>query len=99
MISYNDFIANVNEADLAMMTEFIQGNRITTTVAAEADALYAQAERLFTAGVVFRVVRGWELKGGVLEYSFDGYVDPVGAGYIAKAAKERVVLSREPLPA
>lgn len=98
MITYDEFIANVNENDLAMLTEFVQGHRITAITAPEADALFAQAQRLFTAGLVWRVTRGYEMKSGMIEYSFDGFVDPIAAGYIAKACKERVILSRDPLP-
>lgn len=35
---------------------------------------------------------------GNLQQSFSGTVAPVAAGYVAQLARERVVLSREPLP-
>lgn len=98
VISYNDFIANVQTADLAMMTEFIQGKRIQALSAPEADALFAQAQRLFEAGILWRVVRGYDQSSGSLVYTFDGYLVPEAAAYVSQAARERVQMSREPLP-
>lgn len=98
VIDYNTFLANVQTADLAMLTEFIQGKRVTGATQAEADALFAQAQRLYNAGLVWRVVRGYDQSSGVTVFTFDGFCDPVAAGYIAQAARERVQMSRLPLP-
>lgn len=98
MITYAEFIANVNQDDLGMLTAFAQGNRSATRNAAEADALFTQVTRLFTAGLIWRVVRGYEQKSDGMEYQFDGYLSPVAFGYVAQAARERVILSRLPLP-
>jgi hypothetical protein len=98
MIDFNTFLANVNENDLAMMTVFVQGQRVFAGSAAEADALFLQAQRLFTAGMLWRVVRGYEMKDGATAQSFDGFVTPEGAAYLARLARERVTLSRQPLP-
>jgi hypothetical protein len=98
MITYEEFLANVNEDDLGMLTTFAQGNRAITRNAQEAEALFTQATRLFTAGMVWRVVRGYEQKSDGVEYQFDGYLSPVAFGYVAKAARERVMISRDPLP-
>jgi hypothetical protein len=98
MITYDQFIANVNENDLAVLTSFSVGKRIICLTQQEADAMIVQCERLREAGMCWRIVYAKENKAGGVEFQFDGYVDPVGAGYIAKAARERVMISRDPLP-
>lgn len=97
-VPYDVFLANVNENDLALMTDFIQGTRVSAADGAEADALFAEAERLYNAGMVHEVHRIFKEVNGVTVQQFDGFVTDVGKGYIARLAKERVLLSRDPIP-
>lgn len=96
MVSYEQFLAEVNEADMAMLLSFAKGEWVLTRNAGEADALFAQATRLFTAKLVWRVVRGYEDKDPDVEYQFDGWVSPLAFNYITQAARERVIQSRQP---
>lgn len=102
-ISYETFLANVTVEDLAMMTTFSVGQRAKTLSPDEAAVLRAQADRLLQSGMLWRYTIGQEPKAvvdGVLqiEYQFDGWLDPVGAGYLSRAVQERVRISRIPLP-
>jgi hypothetical protein len=98
-IDYNTFLANVNEADLAVMTNFIVGATVTTTTGEEADGLYNQCVRLYDAGMISEMHRIYKTDtSGDLQQSFSGVVTPVGAGYLVRLARERVILSRDPLP-
>lgn len=97
-IDYTTFLANVNAADLAMLTTFIVGVSVIAATPAEADAQFVQANRLYDAGLLTELNRKYREVNGVLEQSYVGIVSPVAAGYVAKLARERVELSREPLP-
>lgn len=99
-IDYNTFLANVNTDDLAMLTSFIVGVDVQAQADATlADQLFAQAVRLNSAGLLDDLHRIYthDSNGNLLQ-SFIGTVSPVAAGYVAQLARERVVLSREPLP-
>lgn len=97
-IDYPTFLTNVNPDDLAMLTTFIVGVSVQAADATAADALFVQAQRLYSAGMLTNLHRIYQDVGGVLQQSFTGLVDPVAAGYVAKLARERVALSRAPLP-
>lgn len=97
-IAYPTFLANVNTDDLAMLTTFIVGVSVQSASATEADALFVQAQRLYTAGLLTNLHRIYQDASGTLMQSFTGLVHPVAAGYIAQLARERVALSRDPLP-
>lgn len=100
-IDYDTFVANVNTDDLAMLTSFIVGVDVQAqTDAALADALFTQAVRLNSAGMLDELHRVYthDSNGNLLQ-SFRGVVSPTAAGYVARLARERVVLSRAPVPA
>lgn len=99
LIDYPTFLANVNTDDLAMLTTFIVGVSVNAADATQADALFAQATRLNDAGLLTNLHRIYTDDGnGNVQQSFTGLVSPQAAGYVAQLARERVVLSRAPLP-
>lgn len=99
-VDYPTFLANVNPDDLAMLTSFIVGVDVKALADATlADQLFAQAVRLNSAGLLDNLHRIYSHDdNGNLLQSFIGTVAPVAAGYIAQLARERIVLSRDPLP-
>lgn len=99
LISYNDFIANAQEADINALAILAAGTQVKTTNASEADGYQAQCQRLYDAGLLTRFARGLEMTSdGVSWHTFDGRLAPEAVPYIAQAAKERVLLSRNPIP-
>lgn len=99
LIDYPTFLANVNTDDLAMLTTFIVGVSVNAADATQADALFAQATRLNGAGLLTNLHRIYTNdSNGNVQQSFTGLVSPQAAGYVAQLARERVVLSRSPLP-
>lgn len=98
-VDYPTFLANVNTDDLAMLTSFIVGVDVQAlTDATLADQLFAQAVRLNGAGLLDSLHRVYTHDGaGTLMQAFSGTVSPVAAGYVARLARERIVLSRAPL--
>jgi hypothetical protein len=100
IIDYPTFLANVNPDDLAMLTSFIVGVDVQALDdAALADQLFTQAVRLNSAGLLDNLHRVYSHdSAGTLLQSFSGTVSPVAAGYVAQLARERIVLSRDPLP-
>ena len=99
MISYPEFLANAQAEDIRVLNLLAQGQRLEFSSPAEADAMFQHIERLDSAGFVIRVSRVYERRSGVLWQSFEALIEPVASTYLAKAASERVLLSREPLPA
>lgn len=100
MISYNDFLANVQVAHMQLLATFTAGERVRfpdTDAQGITDARAACAQ-LFSNGLLSRVAEGYELVGGVQWHTFDGYVEPAALGYCWQLARERLALSREPLP-
>ena len=98
MISYDEFIANASADDIRILNLFAMGQKIEFNDPAQADAMFAQVERLDAAGFVIRAHRGYERRAGALWQTFEAFIEPVAANYLARAASERVQLSREPLP-
>lgn len=99
-IDYPSFLANVNPDDLAMLTSFVCNVDVQAMGDATlADQLFAQAVRLNQAGLLDSLHRIYshDANGNLLQ-SFSGTVSPVAAGYVAQLARERIVLSRDPLP-
>ena len=97
-VDYPTFLANVNTSDLAMLTTFIVGVSVQSATSTEADALFVQAQRLYSAGLLTNLHRIYQDVSGVLQQSFTGLVAPQAAGYVAQLARERVTLSRNTLP-
>jgi hypothetical protein len=99
VITYAEFLANAQPEDIRVMNLLAQGQKLEFNDPAEAESMFQQILRLDTAGFVLRTARVFERRSGVLWQSFDALIDPVASTYLAKAASERVLLSREPLPA
>lgn len=97
-VDYNTFLANVVAEDLAMLTSFLVGVEALANTPAQGDSLFVQAQRLYDAGLVSSVSRRYYDDGGVTWQGFLGALAPVAVGYIGQLARERVTLSREPLP-
>ena len=98
IITYATFLAAAQEADVQALATLANGTIVRTQSAEEAEVFQAQAERLFGAEVITGFKRGKERVAGAVWHTFEGRVDPVAAVYIAKAAMERLMLSREELP-
>jgi hypothetical protein len=104
MIEYNAFLAQINPQQLQLLATFTAGERAkllaTDTVAVEDFRNWSR--QLFDMGLLSRVAEGYELIngdfGGVLWYTFDGYATEAAKGYVWQLARERVYLSRDPLP-
>lgn len=95
LISYETFLANVQEQDLRALSLLASGETIKTTNAVEGDAYEAAGVRLYNAGCLTRLRRSLEVIGGETWHVFDGLVNPVALVYVANCAMERVMLSRE----
>lgn len=101
--SYNQFIGGVQEADLRALALLTNGNVIQTDNAVEAEAIFAQLNRLFDYNMISKPKRGWDkvdldLPTEKVWYTFECRVTSTALNYIAQAAMERVILSRDPLP-
>ena len=97
-VSYDVFVANVQQEDLNMLTAFTVGLRVRSGSPEEADALFNEAQRLYQAGMLVEVHRVYREEDGVVVQFFDGYATDIAKGYLARLARERVLLSREPIP-
>lgn len=98
MITYDQFIANAETEDIRVLNLLAQGQEIKFNVAVEADTFFQRIQRLDTAGFVLRANRAYFRVGGVLWQGFTALIDPAASVYLARAAAERVQLSRLPLP-
>ena len=101
LIDYNTFVANVQEGHLNLLSAFTAGTRVrvlnTDTVAI--DTMRQQCEDLFGNELLTRVAEGYERVGSDVWRTFDGYVNEAAKGYVDRLARERIALSREPVPA
>ena len=93
--TYAEFLQGAEETDVRLMNFFAMGQRISTQDPVEADQFYAALERLFGYEVLTRAVRGWERRNDGVWYTFDAVIDPVAATYVARAAMERLIFSRD----
>lgn len=100
MISYNDFLANVQISHMLLLAAFTAGERVRfeDIDTQGIDDCRAACTQLFDAGLLNRVAEGYEMVGDVKWHTFDGYVVPAALGYCWQLARERLVLSRDPLP-
>lgn len=98
LISYDVFIANAEEDDIHGLALLANGEIIRTPDEAEAATYEARGMRLRNAGLLTRFRRSHEDDGGQVWHVFDAVVHPVAITYVARAAKERVIISRDPLP-
>lgn len=97
LVDYPTFLANVQTADLGMLTSFVTNVPVLNTPGddAGADALFVQAQRLYGYGLLTSLTRAYTDNGsGLLQQTFTGVVSPPAAGYLAQLARERVALSR-----
>lgn len=100
MIDYNTFLANVQISHMLLLASFTAGERVRfeETDTAGIDAARAACVQLFDSGLLNRVAEGYEMVGEVKWHTFDGYVVPAALGYCWQLARERLLLSRDPLP-
>jgi hypothetical protein len=96
-VDYPTFLATVVPDDLAMLTSFLVGVEVQGDPAT-APGLLVQAQRLYDAGLVTEFAqRRYDVSGATWE-GFLGKVAPIAVGYVGQLARERVTLSRDPLP-
>lgn len=98
MISYEQFLQLADAEDIRVLNLLSQGQSLKFDNAGDADQLFARIERLDTAGFVIRASRHYERREGTMWQSFEALIDPVASTFVAKAASERVLISRDPLP-
>lgn len=100
MKTYDEVVQKITPAQLALLATFAAGTRVKE-LEANADAVQAVRDDcrvLFDAGMVARVGEGYEWQGEQVLRTFDGYVTDVAQGYVNRLARERLELSREPVP-
>lgn len=97
-IDYATFLANALEADINALAYLASGTVIATMDSTEAATYQAQGDRLYDAGMLTRFRSGREVRSGETWYVFDGLLSSTALNHVAQAAKERVILSRDPLP-
>lgn len=96
-VDYNTFLATVAADDLAMLTSFLVGVEVLGDPPTT-DALFAQTQNLYAAGLLTDLSRRYYDQSGATWQGFLGVVAPVAVGYVGRLARERVTMSREPLP-
>jgi len=102
LIDYNTFVANVQDGHLQLLATFAAGVRVREPEAntSRIGELRQQCLDLYNAELLSRVAEGYErTTDGMTWHTFDGYVVESANGYVNKLARERVALSREPVPA
>lgn len=97
--SYNDFLTTILASDLKLLALWAMGERTATTDETEAAGFKAAGDRLYAAGLLERFNPAVELRSETNWYTFDGRLAPQAVPYVAYAASERIVLSRDPIPA
>jgi hypothetical protein len=98
VITYADFIANADAEDIRVMNLLSMGQRLEFVDDTEAEAMFARIARLDGAGFIIEATRKFQRRDGALWQMFDAVIEPAAAAYLARAAAERVQLSREVLP-
>jgi hypothetical protein len=99
MIDYTTFLAQAQAEDIRVLNLLSMGQSLQFNATAEADAMFQRIVRLDDAGFVLRASRHYERRDGVRWQILEALIDPIAATYLARAASERVLLSRVPLPA
>lgn len=97
MITYDQFLANAEAEDIRVLNLLSQGQEIRFTDAVAADTFFQRVLRLDTAGFLLEASRKYRRIDGVLWQAFTAIIDPAASAYLARAASERVQLSRLPL--
>lgn len=98
LITYTQFLELAQEDDVRALTLFAGGEVIHTQSTEEAASFTNTLDRLWLGGTVTRVKSGREEIGDQTWFTFEARVKPAALVYVANAAKERLVLSRVPLP-
>lgn len=88
--SYEEFITTTDAEDARVMNLFAMDQMIEFNNDADADAMFARLERLDTAGYVLNFSRKYERREGVRWQSFEAFIQPTAAAYLARAASERI---------
>lgn len=98
--TYEAFIAGVQEADIRALAFLTNANIIESSDNVEADAIKAQLTRLFQYEMINKPTEKFDRRNdGTIWRQFEARVEPIALNYIARAAMERVILSRDPIPA
>lgn len=97
IITYEVFIANVQEADLRMLSLLAGGDTMKTQDPVEAESFKQQGIRLYSAGLLGRFRQSVEILNEDSWYVHDALVKPMALTYVAQCAMERVMLSRDPV--
>lgn len=98
LITYAEFLAVAQEMDVRSMTFLAAGEPIKTEDPDEAATYRQQLDRLWSGGVLTRARESREVIGGNVWFVFDARVLPTAMVYVADCAKERLQLSRDPIP-
>jgi len=92
--NYDDFVKGVDPLALGMLTTFLTGVSVDSADVKEADELTKQADLLMDGGLVTEYSRRRRRDGVLVRDSFDGIVSPMGAGFLARAAREGVTAGK-----
>lgn len=100
LIDYNTFVANVQLDHLNLLASFSVGTRVrfAPTETAAIDTARQQCLDLYNNELLTRVAEGYERVGADTWHTFDGFVNDAAKGYVDRLARERVQLSRDPVP-
>lgn len=100
LIDYDTFVSTVNTDDLAMLTSFVVGVQVNAITASEGDDLFAQAMRLYDAGLLANLHRIYinNAPNAVVQ-ALTALVSPQVPNYVTRLARERLQLSRDQVPA
>lgn len=99
MIDYPTFLQLAEAEDIRVMNLLSQGQPLEFVDPAEADSMFLRILRLDEAGFVLRLSRHYSRRDGVVWQTFEALIEPGASTFLARAASERVQLSRDPLPA
>lgn len=99
IIDYNTFLATVQLQHLQLLAVFSAGTRVMVLESntQEIEETKQRCLDLYNAELLTRVAEGYERIDGETQHTFDGYVTEVAKGYVWQLARERIVLSRDPL--
>lgn len=98
MIDYPTFLQLAESEDIRVMNLLSQGQTLEFDEPAEADAMFLRILRLDEAGFIVRLSRHYTRRDGIVWQGFEALIEPSASTFLARAASERVQLSRDPLP-
>ncbi len=97
LIPWETFIAQVQADDLDALTFLAAGEPVRTQDPVQNETYKQMGIRLYTAGLLTRFRQSVEVIGNETWYLSDGRLAPAALPYVARCAKERVILSRNPV--